>query len=176
MISFLEYDTLHPNPLISLPYPRLNPLENNTHRHTPLEYIYGNTSRGFAAHNVIRLIIFHACSTVPDPDLEIRRGRSSRLLEKGGGGAVSKKIFSALQASVWSKKKGEGEGAVPWIRHCSSPEQERLSLSLFKYNQLNLLIGPHSPGRSYTHLTYDTPFKAFTACLKQILFGHETTN
>ena len=29
------------------------------------------------------------------------------------GGAVSKKVFSALQASVWSKNKG----ALPWIRH-----------------------------------------------------------
>ena len=62
---------------------------------------------------MIRLIVFHAYSTVPDPDLEIRRGRSSRLLERGGWGAVSKKIFSALQASVWSKNKGEGEGALP---------------------------------------------------------------
>ena len=82
---------------------------------------------GFAAHNVIRLIVFHAYSTVPDPDLEIRRGRSSRLLDKrGGGGAVSKKTFSVLRASVWSKNKreGEGEGALPWIRHCSSPDQQ----------------------------------------------------
>ena len=71
-----------------------------------------NTSRGFAAPNVIRLIVFHSYSTLQDPDLEIRRGRSSRLLERGGG-AVSKKIFSALQASVWSKYKGEGEGALP---------------------------------------------------------------
>ena len=36
---------------------------------------------GFAAHNVIRLIVFHAYSTVPDPDLEIWDKR-----EEGGGG------------------------------------------------------------------------------------------
>ena len=42
---------------------------------------------------------------VPDPDLEIKGGRG----EGGGGvgvGAVSKKMFSALRASVWSKNKG----------------------------------------------------------------------
>ena len=48
-------------------------------------------------------------NTVPDPDLEVR----------GGGGSLRKKIFSALQASVWSKNK-EGGGpprSLPWIRH-----------------------------------------------------------
>ena len=30
----------------------------------------------------------------------------------GGGEVVFKKIFSALLASVWSKNKAEGEGAV----------------------------------------------------------------
>ena len=69
-------------------------------------------SGGFVAHNVIRLIVFLGYSTVPDPDLEIRRGRSFRLLDKGGG-AASKKIFSALRASVWSKNKGEGRGPSP---------------------------------------------------------------
>ena len=44
--------------------------------------------------------------TVPDPDLEIRGGgQSSRPLGKGGGGAVSRKFFLALRASVWSKTK-----------------------------------------------------------------------
>ena len=46
---------------------------------------------------------------VPDPDLEIKGG--------GGGGqvgTVSKKTFSALWASVWSKNKRED---LPWIRH-----------------------------------------------------------
>ena len=37
--------------------------------------------------------------TVADPDLQIR-GR--------GRGALSKKFFSALRASVWSKNKGGG--------------------------------------------------------------------
>ena len=37
----------------------------------------------------------------PDPEI---RGKG------GGGGAVSKKIFSALRASVWSKNKWGGGG------------------------------------------------------------------
>ena len=42
---------------------------------------------------------------MPDPDLEVGgEGRSSSLLESGGGG--SPKFFSALWASVWSKNKG----------------------------------------------------------------------
>ena len=41
----------------------------------------------------------------------------------GGGGAVSKKLFSLLRASVWSEHKGGWGGAgpagpLPWIRHC----------------------------------------------------------
>ena len=43
----------------------------------------------------------------------------------GGGGAVSKKLFSLLRASVWSEHKGGGgwggagpAGPLPWIRHC----------------------------------------------------------
>ena len=35
-------------------------------------------------------------------------GGSSRPLDKGGGGRSPKKMFSALRASVWSKKKGAG--------------------------------------------------------------------
>ena len=43
----------------------------------------------------------------PDPDLEIRGPRSSRPLDKWRGGrGVSKKTFSALRASVWSKNRG----------------------------------------------------------------------
>ena len=45
---------------------------------------------------------------MPDPDLEIRGGR--------GGGAVSENTFSALGASVWSKKYewgGGGEDGPP---------------------------------------------------------------
>ena len=48
--------------------------------------------------------------------------------DKGaGGGAVSKKLFSLLRASVWSEHKGWGGGGwggagpagpLPWIRHC----------------------------------------------------------
>ena len=44
-----------------------------------------------------------------DPDLQIR-GRGADPDIKGG--AVSKKIFSALWASVWSKNKG-GQGPGP---------------------------------------------------------------
>ena len=51
---------------------------------------------------------------MPDPDLEIRGGGSSRPLDKGER-VVEKK--SAFQASVWSKNKGgpgpfSGSGAV----------------------------------------------------------------
>ena len=47
-----------------------------------------------------------------DPDLEITEARSFRPLDKGGGGGLPKKFFSALQASFWSENKG-GE-RVPW--------------------------------------------------------------
>ena len=42
--------------------------------------------------------------TVADPDLQIKGGR---------GEGVSKKIFSALWASVWSKNKGGPESRAP---------------------------------------------------------------
>ena len=42
---------------------------------------------------------------MPDPDLEIRGGGSSRPLDKGGGRSP-KKTFLALRASFWSKNKG----------------------------------------------------------------------
>ena len=44
------------------------------------------------------------------PDPEIR----------GGGGAVSNFIFSALRASVWAKNEGGADppGPLPWIPHC----------------------------------------------------------
>ena len=53
---------------------------------------------------------------MPDQDPE-RSGeaRPSRPLDKAGGGAVSKKNFSALRVSVWSKNKGKpspGSAAV----------------------------------------------------------------
>ena len=50
-----------------------------------------------------------------NPDLEIRGegGRSSRPLDKGGGGGRSpKKFFSALRASVSSRNKVE-QGPSP---------------------------------------------------------------
>ena len=69
----------------------------------------------FYGGNVVRVL------TVLDTVLEIRDwGRSSKPLEKGGGWGRSpknsKKIFSALRASVWSKIKGE-PGPLRWIRH-----------------------------------------------------------
>ena len=42
--------------------------------------------------------------SVPDPDLEISWG--------GGGVVVSKKYFSTLWASVWSKNKGSPGGSA----------------------------------------------------------------
>lgn len=58
------------------------------------------------------------CLSVADPDLQIRihpdseiRG-GSRGWERGGG-AVLKKIFSALLASVWSKNKGRLASQAP---------------------------------------------------------------
>ena len=36
----------------------------------------------------------------------------------GGRGAVSKKLFSLLRASVWSEHKG---GGVGWDRACRAP-------------------------------------------------------
>ena len=68
---------------------------------------------GFAAHNVIRLIVFHAYSTVPDPDLEIwdKReeggGRSSRLLDGGGGGSP-KNFFRPFGPQFGLKIRGRG--------------------------------------------------------------------
>ena len=58
-------------------------------------------------------------TAVADPDLQIRGPRSSRSRHKGwGGGAVSKKKFSALLASVWSKNKGGAPpGPLPWVRY-----------------------------------------------------------
>ena len=47
---------------------------------------------------------FGGVFSVPDSDLETRGEGSSRPLDKGGG-AVSKKKFSALWTSVWFKDK-----------------------------------------------------------------------
>ena len=53
--------------------------------------------------------------SVADPDLQIRGGGGGggggsrgRGGGGGGGGTISKKIFPALLASVWSKNKGLG--------------------------------------------------------------------
>ena len=50
---------------------------------------------------------------MPDPHLEIRGARSSRPLDKGGGGRSPKKKNSVLRASVWSKNKGGAGPLVP---------------------------------------------------------------
>ena len=54
-----------------------------------------------------RKAIRYQCEhTVADPDPQIGEGGLVIQTQRKGGGAVSKKIFSALQASVWSKNKG----------------------------------------------------------------------
>ena len=65
------------------------------------------------------------CYTVPDPDLELRgagRGgaRSSRPLDKGEMGPVSKKFFRPFGPQFGLKIRGGPgpPGTVPWIRHC----------------------------------------------------------
>ena len=73
---------------------------------------------------------------MPDPDLEIRGGQSSRPLDKGGG-ASQKTIFSALRASVWSNNKGGWGGQGPFPGYTTGLAA-RVSLGLKK-----------SPG--YTH-------------------------
>ena len=57
----------------------------------------------------------HDIYTVPDLDLEIRRG----------GGGSPKKHFLALWASVWSKNKGAAPRAPPLgppLLHTNSPD------------------------------------------------------
>ena len=47
-------------------------------------------------------------------DCIVQRNGRSRPSDKGvGGGAVSKKFFSALRASFWSNNKRRGGGAAP---------------------------------------------------------------
>ena len=60
-------------------------------------------------------------ATVAHPDLQIREGGwGGHPHPEIRGWAVSKKLFSALRASVWSKRSGEPgpSGPLPWIRHC----------------------------------------------------------
>ena len=54
-------------------------------------------------------------NTAVDPDLQIRRGGGEKREDP-----VSKKTFSALWASVWSKNKG-GEGQAPWAPPLDPP-------------------------------------------------------
>ena len=60
------------------------------------------------------LCYIHTLFTVPDPDLEMGGGEGSHLEPyvrgRGGRGWTPLKIFSALQASVWFKNKGEARG------------------------------------------------------------------
>ena len=59
-------------------------------------------------------------SPVVDSDRQIRRGRSSRPWDGGGGVDGLQNFFSAQRASFWSKNKGGGPlGSLPWIRQCS---------------------------------------------------------
>ena len=98
----------------------------------------------FYGGNVVRVL------AVPDTDLEIRDwGQSSKPLEKGGWGRSpknSKKIFSALRASVWSKIKGE-PGPLPRIRHF-------LALFFFKDKLLLLFIRTVAQHISFSHRRY----------------------
>ena len=56
-------------------------------------------------------------NTVVDPDLQIGKGGGG---EEKREGPVSKKTFSALRASVWSKNKGGG-GQAPWAPPLDRP-------------------------------------------------------
>ena len=66
--------------------------------------------RILGASTVKERVVFTWNITVPDPDFQIRRGgggsfRSSRPLEKGGGGSRQFRLKI-------------GGGGLPWIRHC----------------------------------------------------------
>ena len=66
---------------------------------------------------------FKRHSAVPGPDREMRCGGGGSNLQtlRKGGGPVSKKFFSVLQASVWSKNK---EGRAPCPSHGSATAVE----------------------------------------------------
>ena len=85
-------------------------------------------------------------NTVVDPDLQIRGGGG------GGGwggekeGPVSKKAFSALWASVWSKNKGVGgrpPGPLPWICHWNMQSFELISSKTVDWQLSCLVMGEH---------------------------------
>ena len=57
-----------------------------------------------------------------DPDLQIREGPGHPDPEMGvGRGQSENKIFSALQASVWSYNKGGGGACPPWAPPLDPP-------------------------------------------------------
>ena len=57
-----------------------------------------------------------------DPDLQIREGPGHPDPEMGvGRGQSENKIFSALQASVWSYNKGGGGAGPPWAPPLDPP-------------------------------------------------------
>ena len=75
-----------------------------------------------------------------DPNLQIRGDAwSSRPWDKGGG-AVSKKNFSALWASVWSKNKRGGRGMVP---SPGSATASQFTMNCLVYSGLNKFNKPH---------------------------------
>ena len=65
------------------------------------------------------------CLAVLDPVLEIGGWVSSRPWDRGEGSPIF--FFSPLQASVWSKNKGDPE-RLPWIRHCLVLKMRRLKV------------------------------------------------
>ena len=75
---------------------------------------------------------------VADPDIQIRRRMGGHPdPEIRGRPGLKKKFFSALRASVWSKKIGGGPppGPLPWIRHCY-PRQTQLETLLSLRNNI----------------------------------------
>ena len=81
------------------------------------------------------------------------------------GGLVSKKFFSALQASVWPKNKGGGQ-PLPWIHHWAGLLKPLLHYSLFWVS----IIWPHLChfwknvifGKPFSHFLFmHLPYKAF---------------
>ena len=69
----------------------------------------------YASFRNISLSILWQTSSAGSRSWDKGGGGSSRPLDKGEGGVVLAKNFSALRASVWSTNKGGG--SLPWIRH-----------------------------------------------------------
>ena len=82
---------------------------------------FSHGDRGVLGVSVSATNKWHAkveLQAVADPDLQIGGGGSHPDPEiRGGGGAFSKKNFSTLPASFWSKNKGGPglPGPLPWI-------------------------------------------------------------